>query len=87
MAKNDSREKTLSALAGFDEKISKHEKELKALSDKRQTLFSRTIISEMKMRNLTLEDFFSQMDKIDNEKKSTDGENSKSVSDESDSTD
>ena len=82
MAKNDNREKTLSALADLDEKISKHERELKTLAYKRQTLFYRTILSEMKVRNLTLKDFFIQMDNIDSNRISE--KNTKDISERTD---
>jgi hypothetical protein len=63
MAKTE-RNKALDVLATYDKKISKVEKELKRLTDKRQAFYFRTISDEMKTKNMTLEDFFKQMDKM-----------------------
>jgi hypothetical protein len=65
MAKTE-RNKALDVLATYDKKISKAEKELKRLTDKRQAFYLRTISDEMKTKNMTLEDFFKQMDKMNN---------------------
>jgi hypothetical protein len=65
MAKTE-RNKALEVLATYDKKISKVEKELKRLTDKRQAFYLRTISDEMKTKNMTLEDFFKQMDKMNN---------------------
>jgi ABC-type Fe3+-hydroxamate transport system substrate-binding protein len=64
MAKTE-RSKALEVLANYDEKIAKVEKELKKLTDKRQAFYLRTISDEMKTKNMTLEDFFRQMDKTE----------------------
>jgi hypothetical protein len=63
MAKTE-RNKALEVLSTYDKKISKAEKELKRLTDKRQAFYLRTISDEMKTKNMTLEDFFKQMDKM-----------------------
>ncbi|MBR1444832.1 MAG: hypothetical protein IJ583_15020 [Firmicutes bacterium] len=72
MAKNYNRDKTLSSIADYDDKISKCEAELKNLEYKRQTLLARTIEAEMKMRNLDLSYFYGQMDKYDKDNEKSD---------------
>ena len=72
MAKNYNRDKTLSSIADYDDKISKCETELKNLEYKRQTLLARTIEAEMKMRNLDLSYFYNQMDKYDKDNEKSD---------------
>ena len=71
MAKGVNREKVLSSMNDFDDKISKFEKEINSLEYKKQTLLARTVQTEMNLRNWDITNFFSLLDEHDKKKTET----------------
>ena len=67
MAKGINREKVLSSMNEFDDKISKYEKEINSLEYKRQALLARTVQAEMNLRNWDITNFFSLLDEHDSD--------------------
>ena len=65
MAKGVNREKVLSSMNDFDDKISKFEKEINSLEYKKQTLLARTVQTEMNLRNWNINNFFNLLDEHD----------------------
>ena len=71
MAKGVNREKVLSSMNEFDDKISKYEEEINSLEYKRQALLARTVQAEMNLRNWDITNFFSLLDEHDKKKTET----------------
>lgn len=56
------REKLLNTLDDYERKIENTRMTLKKLEDKKEALYTRAVIDEMKSRKLTLSDFYKRMD-------------------------
>lgn len=60
----NNREKLLNTLEDYEKKIENTKRALKKLEDKKEALYSRAVLDEMKSRKLTLSDFYKRMDNV-----------------------
>ena len=58
------REKLLNTLDDYERKIENTRMTLKKLEDKKEALYTRAVLDEMKSRKLTLSDFYERMDNV-----------------------
>jgi len=78
--KDESREKVIETLDNYDEKIEKMKKDLKKLTDKRENFFTRTVSDNLKANNITIRDFFKNLDKLKENEENTVSEANSSLS-------
>ena len=69
--KDESKETVIETLDNYDEKIEKMKKDLKKLTDKRENFFTRTVSDNLKANNITIRDFFKNLDKLKENEKNT----------------
>ena len=69
--KDESKEKVIETLDNYDEKIEKMKRDLKKLTDKRENFFTRTVSDNLKANNITIRDFFKNLDKLKENEKNT----------------
>ena len=60
----NNREKLLNTLEDYEKKIENTKRALKKLEDKKEALYTRAVLDEMKSRKLTLSDFYERMDNV-----------------------
>ena len=60
----NNREKLLNTLEDYEKKIENTKRALKKLEDKKEALYTRAVLDEMKSRKLTLSDFYKRMDNV-----------------------